>query len=285
MRLSVVGETESLPQQPQNRFRGDRHLGDGTETGAHVFQAGPEEMDLVVDDEEAVVVFMRQLDELDFGVLGVVLLQVGEELLVVAGVDGGRDTFFALGEHREHTVVHEIVDEDDSAFGTPDQVGDIRPRVPYAARGEDLFGELLGRVLFHLVENGINFLVGLNLMSLQMGDSHQNICILNKKLSHRDKSIDDSDAGIDGSFAGKDRWEHRHAIDCKSIRESGGIFQCFEPVAICDQFLQLIFSQLKSVPVWESSNISSHLLIQLLCCNVIDHGQVPIYQNLCSTNR
>ena len=95
----VVGGAESLYQQSQNRFRGDRHLGNGAETGAHVLQTGPEEMDLVVDDQETVVVFMRQLDEPDFGVLGVVFLQVGEKLLVVTGVDRGRNAVGTLGEH------------------------------------------------------------------------------------------------------------------------------------------------------------------------------------------
>ena len=52
-------------------------------------------MNLVVDDKEAVVVAVGELDELDFGILFVVLLQIGEELLAVAGVDGGRNAFGA----------------------------------------------------------------------------------------------------------------------------------------------------------------------------------------------
>ena len=79
-------------------------------------------MNLIVDDEEAVVVAVGKLNELDFGILFVVLFQVGEELLAVAGVDGGRNAFGALGEQGKHAVVNEIVDENDLAFGAANQV-------------------------------------------------------------------------------------------------------------------------------------------------------------------
>lgn len=59
-------------------------------------------MDFVVDDEEAVVVAVGELDELDFGILFIVLLQVGEELFAVSGVDGGRNAFGALGQQGKH---------------------------------------------------------------------------------------------------------------------------------------------------------------------------------------
>ena len=52
-------------------------------------------MDFIVDDEESVVIAVGKLDELNSWILFVVLLQVGEELLVVAGVDGGRNAFGA----------------------------------------------------------------------------------------------------------------------------------------------------------------------------------------------
>lgn len=120
----------------------------------------------MVDDEKTVVVAVGELNELNFGILFVVFLQVGEELFAVTGVDGGRNTFSALGEQGKHAVVNEIVDEDDSAFGTANQVGNVGPCVPHAARGEDLFGEHFGRVLLHFVENGIDFFIGLDLVSL-----------------------------------------------------------------------------------------------------------------------
>lgn len=59
-------------------------------------------MNLVVNNEEAVVVAVRELDELDFGILFIVLLQVGEELFAVSGVDGSRNAFGALGQQGKH---------------------------------------------------------------------------------------------------------------------------------------------------------------------------------------
>ena len=75
----------------------------------------------MVDDEKTVVVAVGELHELDFGILFVVLLQVGEELLAIAGVDGGRNTFGTLGEQGKHAVVNEIIDEDNPAFGAANQ--------------------------------------------------------------------------------------------------------------------------------------------------------------------
>ena len=46
-------------------------------------------MNLIIDDEESVVMAVRELYELDFGILLVMLLQVGEKLLGITCVDGG----------------------------------------------------------------------------------------------------------------------------------------------------------------------------------------------------
>lgn len=114
---SVRGSCKLLFQQPQYGFRGNCHLGNRTEAGAHVLYAGTKEVNLAVNDQETVVVAMRELYEFNRGILLIVFFEVGEELLAVAGVNSGRYTFGALGEQGKHAVVNEIVDENDSAFG------------------------------------------------------------------------------------------------------------------------------------------------------------------------
>ena len=101
-------------------------------------------MDFVVNDKEAVVVAVGELDELYCRILFVMFLKVCKELLGVSGMDGGRNAIGAFGEEGKHAVVNEIVDEDDSAFGAANQVGYVCPCIPHAARWEDLFGGRLG---------------------------------------------------------------------------------------------------------------------------------------------
>ena len=62
------------------------HLFHGTKTGAHVFQTGPHEIDLIIDDEKTVVVLMGQLNKIDGRVLLIVLFQVCLELLGITAV-------------------------------------------------------------------------------------------------------------------------------------------------------------------------------------------------------
>lgn len=50
------------------------------------------------------MVAVGELNKLNGRILLVVLLEVGEELFAVAGVDGGRNAISALGEHGEHTM-------------------------------------------------------------------------------------------------------------------------------------------------------------------------------------
>ena len=44
---------------------------------------------MVINDQETVVVAMGQLNELDFGILCVMLFQIGQEMFIIASVDSG----------------------------------------------------------------------------------------------------------------------------------------------------------------------------------------------------
>ena len=70
---------------------------------------------------------------MDFRILFVVFLEIGEELLAVAGVDGSRNAIGTLGKHGEYTVVNEVVNQDDAPCGAADEVGNVSPGVPHTA--------------------------------------------------------------------------------------------------------------------------------------------------------
>ena len=69
----------------------------------------------------------RELDELDTGVLCIVFIQVCQEMLVIAGVDGGGNAFGPFVKHGEHTVVNKVVNQNDTAFGASYKVGNVCP--------------------------------------------------------------------------------------------------------------------------------------------------------------
>ena len=76
-------------QQPQNRFWRHLQFSDGTQPRSHILHADTKQIDIIVDNEEAVVVLLRQLYELDFTILSIVFLQVYLERLIVARVNRG----------------------------------------------------------------------------------------------------------------------------------------------------------------------------------------------------
>ena len=105
---------------------------------AHVFETVAEEINLLVDDEEAVVYLVGQLDGLYGGLLAVVGFEGFVVFVVVGGVDG---CFYACGslvEECEGLVVTIIIYEDDLLFGGTDEVGDVGIGVPHAAGGKEL---------------------------------------------------------------------------------------------------------------------------------------------------
>ncbi len=76
-----------LFQQFQDGFRRCCHLSNGTKASADILQTGTYKIYLVIDDQKTVMVSVGELDEFDFGVLVVVLLEVYEKLLIIASMD------------------------------------------------------------------------------------------------------------------------------------------------------------------------------------------------------
>ena len=109
---------------------GHLHLVEGKPTLAEVLQRSTDMVDGIVDAEETVVDFV-ELFHLDGLVLGVMLLKVERELLLdLLGVDGGRDFLPSLVEHRQHGVVHIVVEQYDAFLGRADKVEWDRGQAP-----------------------------------------------------------------------------------------------------------------------------------------------------------
>ena len=125
---------------------------------AHVFEAVAEEIDLLVDDEEAVVYLVGQL----YGLYGCLLAVVGFEgfvvLLVVGGMDGCFHIHGSLIKKCEGLIIAIVVYEDDLFFGCTDEVGYERIGIPHTSCSKELFLWLLmcmdekGYLLFVLLE-------------------------------------------------------------------------------------------------------------------------------------
>ena len=108
---------------PQQLFCLHLHFREGEPLPAEVFQGGTYVIDGAVDAEETVVDFV-ELFHLDGLVLGIVLLKIERELLLdLLGVDGGGDFLPSLVEHRQHGVVHIVVEQYDAFLGRADKVG------------------------------------------------------------------------------------------------------------------------------------------------------------------
>ncbi len=102
-----------------------------------------------------------QLDKLYFGILCVVFLQVDEELFIITSVDGRCNSIGPLCEHRKHSVVNEVVNQDNPFSGTTNEVGYVCPCIPDAAGREDLLGEELGVKVLDSVKNDLDRFVSL----------------------------------------------------------------------------------------------------------------------------
>ena len=115
------------------------HADVGEELLTGILQAGTENVDYIVDDEEAVVVSLAYI-YYNRCILLVMTLHV--ELLLLrelTGVDGGRDVGITIAEHRQGIDVDVIVDKDDRCLGLFDEADDVSISIKDLSIVEDAF--------------------------------------------------------------------------------------------------------------------------------------------------
>ena len=156
-------------------------------------------MDFVVDNQKTVVVAVWQLDEFDFRILCVMLLQISEKLFVITGVDGRWNAIGPLCKHRKHPVVDEIVDKDNSLLGASNEFGDIGPCIPDAAGREELLGKELGANVLDPIKYNLDRFVCLLLMLLNVEDSLYNLRVVINELRYHGESPHNANVDFHGS--------------------------------------------------------------------------------------
>ena len=191
--MALQWKDDISPHHPQNHLRLNAHFSNSTKSRPHILQAGAQQIDFVVDNQETVVVAVGQLNELDFRILGIVFFQVGEKLFVVTGVDGRWNTVDPLCEHGEHSVVNVVVNQDDSLSSTPNEIGDVGPRIPDAASGENLLWEKFSANVLDFVKNDLNRFICLQLMLLNVEDPLYDLCVVIDELRNHGESPHNTD--------------------------------------------------------------------------------------------
>ena len=73
------------------------------------------------------------------------------------------------------------------------------------------------------------------------------------------------------------------SLFCECVWHNRRVLQRVEPVAVCDQFSLLVFSQLKHKIRWEAFNVTPYLLVQTLCLHPVQHGNVTVNHDLMTT--
>ena len=99
-------------------------------------------------------------------------------------------------------------------------------------------------------------------------------------MAHSDESIHDTYANVNRRIAMKHCGQHGHTLFCESIWAKGPVFQGFEPIAICDEFIGLTLIQLKAEGFRKSSGITLDLFIQSYCLNSIQFRQISVQNDL-----
>ena len=113
------------------------HADIGEELLAGILQAGPKDVDNIVDNEETVMISLTVIDG-DGGILLVMTLHV--ELLLLgemAGVDGGRDVGITIAEHRQGIDVNVVIYEENGSLGPFDEADDMGVGIEDLAVVED----------------------------------------------------------------------------------------------------------------------------------------------------
>ena len=121
--------------------------------------------------------FMGQLYEHHSIVLLIVLLQIQLELFGIARVYRSRHPFFSFGQQSENSFIHEVINEDNSLFGTTNQLRHITPGIPHATCSKDLFRCHRWSQFIHALQNLLHLLVSKYLMLLQSLYALKHTCI------------------------------------------------------------------------------------------------------------
>ena len=104
------------------------HADVGEELLASILQAGPKEIDHIIDNQEAVVIALAVIHG-DWRILLVmtlnVELQLSHILRQLACIDSCRYICIAIAEHRQGIDVDVVVDEDDGCLGLFDETDDM----------------------------------------------------------------------------------------------------------------------------------------------------------------
>ena len=107
---------------------------------AGILQAGPKDVDNIVDNEETVMISLTVIDG-DGGILLVmtldVKLQLSHILRLLTGVDGGRDVGITIAEHRQGIDVNVVIYEDNGSLGPFDEADDMGVGIEDLAVVED----------------------------------------------------------------------------------------------------------------------------------------------------
>ncbi len=133
-----------------------------------------------------------QLDKLYFGILCVVFLQVDEELFIITSVDGRCNSIGPLCEHRKHSVVNEVVNQDNPFSGTTNEVGYVCPCIPDAACREDLLGEEFWGDFFYSFKNNTYLLISFYLVPLDIEYALDNLRVVINELRYHGESPHDA---------------------------------------------------------------------------------------------
>ena len=137
-------------------------------------------------------------------ILPVVLLQVQQELLCVARVDGCRYPISPLGQQQEHSFVNKVVNEDDALLGTTNQLRHIAPGIPHATCGEDLLWSDGRSKLVHTLQHLFHLLVGQHLMTLQPLYTLKHTGIGREEATHGYEGTHDADIHLYSIFTPQD---------------------------------------------------------------------------------
>ena len=157
-------------------------------------------IDFFINDQEPVVGFVKSLD-FNARILCIVPVNIQLELCRnLLGVDccfHGRSSFI---KHRQYGLIYIIVNQNYLLLCAFDEPGDKPIGIEDLAIEEDvLFRD--DRLLFQLVENLFNLMIGLQLLEFHSVKSLKNLSICEQEMTHRDEGVHDAYANVYRSIA------------------------------------------------------------------------------------